>query len=275
MLHGLSAPPESSSGLRRLSRTGEEEGDGGGDDDWRLWPPPQHRGCLSLLSLSPLSLSLAPLMPPLLFSSLYLVSLCASTAGFDRVFRVWGVGYVAVQDALARGSRHSTSRDSSVVAGGRSGAVRPAGAAGDPRRGGKARYESEWSVRGGEGGAQELRSVAEQMHCVLLHSLRLPLPAPPASYRLPQKELVARLPDGAAVHWRRGGDRWRRRRAPVRKPRATPPALPVPLRLDRSLAVLGAVAISCRRPTPSATSHRRQPACTERNRRRCRARQRS
>ena len=173
MLHGLSAPPESSSGLRRLSRTGEEEGDGGGDDDWRLWPPPQHRGCLSLLALS-----LAPLMPPLLSSSLYLVSLCASTAGFDRVFRVCGVGYVAVQDALARGSRHSTSRDSSVVAGGRSGAVRPAGAAGDPRRGGKARYESEWSVRGGEGGAQELRSVAEQMHCVLLHSLRLPLPAP-------------------------------------------------------------------------------------------------
>ena len=113
----------------------------------------------------------------------------------------------------------------------------------------------------GEGGAQELRSVAEQMHCVLLHPLRLPLPAPPASYRLPQKELVARLPDVAAVHWRRGGDRWRRRRAPVRKPRATPPALPMPLRLDRSLAVLGAVAISCRRPTPSATSHRRQPAC--------------
>ena len=134
VLHGLSAPPESSSGLRRLSRTGEEEGDGGGDDDWRLWPPPQHRGCLSLLSLSPLSLSLAPLMPPLLFSSLYLVSLCASTAGFDRVFRVCGVGCVAVQDALARGSRHSTSRDSSVVAGGRSGAVRAAGAAGDPRR---------------------------------------------------------------------------------------------------------------------------------------------
>ena len=131
---------------------------------------------------------------------------------------------------------------------------------------GKARYESEWSVRGGEGGAQELRSVAEQMHCVLLHPLRLPLPAPPASYRLPQKELVARLADGAVVHWRRGGDRWRRRRAPVRKPRATPPALPVPLRLDRSLAVLGAVAISCRRPTPSATSHRRQPAGTERNR---------
>jgi hypothetical protein len=56
VLHGLSAPPESSSGLRRLSRTGEEEGDGGGDDDWRLWPPPQHRGCLSLLSLSSLSL---------------------------------------------------------------------------------------------------------------------------------------------------------------------------------------------------------------------------
>ena len=140
VLHGLSAPPESSSGLRRLSRTGEEEGDGGGDDDWRLWPPPQHRGCLSLLSLSSplslssLSLSLAPLMSPLLSSSLYLVSLCASTAGFDRVFRVWGVGYVAVQDALARGSRHSTSRDSSVVAGGRSGAVRAAGAAGDPRR---------------------------------------------------------------------------------------------------------------------------------------------
>ena len=89
---------------------------------------------LSPLSLSSLSLSLAPLMPPLLSSSLYLVSLCASTAGFDRVFRVCGVGYVAVQDALARGSRHSTSRDSSVVAGGRSGAVRPAGAAGDPRR---------------------------------------------------------------------------------------------------------------------------------------------
>ena len=89
---------------------------------------------LSPLSLSSLSLSLAPLMPPLLSSSLYLVSLCASTAGFDRVFRVCGVGYVAVQDALARGSRHSTSRDSSVVAGGRSGAVRAAGAAGDPRR---------------------------------------------------------------------------------------------------------------------------------------------
>ena len=88
---------------------------------------------VSLLSLS-LSLSLAPLMPPLLSSSLYLVSLCASTAGFDRVFRVCGVGCVAVQDALARGSRHSTSRDSSVVAGGRSGAVRAAGAAGDPRR---------------------------------------------------------------------------------------------------------------------------------------------
>ena len=104
---------------------------------------------LSSLSLLSLSLSLASLMPPLLSSSLYLVSLCASTAGFDRVFRVCGVGYVAVQDALARGSRHSTSRDSSVVAGGRSGAVRPAGAAGDPRRGGKARYESEWSVRGG------------------------------------------------------------------------------------------------------------------------------
>ena len=120
------------------------------------------------------------------------------------------------------------------------------------------------SVRGGEGGAQELRSVAEQMHCVLLHPLRLPLPAPPASYRLPQKELVARLPDGAAMHWRRGGDRWRRRRAPVRKPRATPPALPVPLRLDRSLAVLGAVAIRCRRPAPSAASHRGQPACLKR-----------
>jgi hypothetical protein len=43
---------ESSSGLRRLSRTGEEEGGGGGDDDWWLWPPPQHRGSLSLLSLT-------------------------------------------------------------------------------------------------------------------------------------------------------------------------------------------------------------------------------
>ena len=38
---------ESSSGFRRLSRTGEEEGGGVGDDDWQLWPPSQHsRTCL-------------------------------------------------------------------------------------------------------------------------------------------------------------------------------------------------------------------------------------
>eukprot|EP01044_Picomonas_judraskeda_P003353 COSAG03_NODE_274_length_9561_cov_13.502114_13_plen_222_part_00 len=68
------------SGLRRLSRTGEEEGGGGGDDDWRLWPPPQHRGCLSLLSLSslsPLSLSrTSDASSPLLLLSLSRLSLC-------------------------------------------------------------------------------------------------------------------------------------------------------------------------------------------------------
>ena len=131
---------------------------------------------------------------------------------------------------------------------------------------GIARDESEWRSASGEG----RRSSRAPVCCVvLLHPLRLPLPAPATSHRLPPTELVPRLRDGAVVHWRRGGDRWRRRRAPVRKPRATPPALPVPLRLDRSLAVLGAVAISCPRPTPSAALHCRQPASTERNRRRC------
>jgi len=91
VLHGLSAPPESSSGLRRLSRTGEEEGDGGGDDDWRLWPPPQHRGCLSLLSLS-----LAPLMPPLLAPRLSISSLSV------RALQVLTVCFVCVVWAMWR-----------------------------------------------------------------------------------------------------------------------------------------------------------------------------
>ena len=75
---------ESSSGLRRRVCLEREEG-GGGDDGWRLWPPPQHRGCLSLLSISSLSLlSLSrtcDASSPLLVS-LSLVSLCARTAGF-------------------------------------------------------------------------------------------------------------------------------------------------------------------------------------------------
>ena len=174
------------------------------------------------------------------------------------------MGGAAVQDALDRGARHSTPRDSTVVAGGSCGAVRAAGAAGDPRRASLG-TGAKWSVRGGKGGAQELWSVAASMYLVLLHPLRLPLPAPPASHRLPPKELVPSLPDVAVVHWRRGMHRWRRRRAPVRKLRATPPALPVPLRLDRSLAVLGAVAISRRRPAPTPASHRRQPAVPQRN----------
>ena len=67
---------ESSSGLRRrvcLERGEEEEG-GGGDDGWRLWPPPQHRGCLSPLSLSLSRTSDAS--SPLLSSSRSCLSLC-------------------------------------------------------------------------------------------------------------------------------------------------------------------------------------------------------
>ena len=75
---------ESSSGLRRRVCLEREEG-GGGDDGWRLWPPPQHRGCLSLLyisSLSLLSLSRTCDASSPLLVSLSLVSLRARTAGF-------------------------------------------------------------------------------------------------------------------------------------------------------------------------------------------------
>ena len=59
------------------------------------------------------------------------------------------------------------------------------------------------------GGKEELKSssLLPRKCDVLLHPLRHPLPAPPASHRLPPKELVPRLHDGAVVHWRRGGDR--------------------------------------------------------------------
>ena len=83
---------ESSSWLWRVSRTGEEEGGGGGDDDWRLWPPPQHRGCLSLLSLSSLSLlslsRTSDASSPLLVS-LSLVSLCENCRVLSVCSGVW------------------------------------------------------------------------------------------------------------------------------------------------------------------------------------------
>ena len=72
-----------SSGLRRrvcLERGEEEEG-GGGDDGWRLWPPPQHRGCLSL-SLSPSLSRTSDASSPLLSSSLSVPALQILTVCF-------------------------------------------------------------------------------------------------------------------------------------------------------------------------------------------------